>query len=227
MVRKLCFFLFILLSLCSYTVDVNQEVNSDFEKEFEQCISFIRKDNLDELYSCLTTLEKKFPNTSEYNKSKLYSYLGFYYRKNKKFDEALANYQKALAFLEQYKNEYLAYKISVYGSIALIYAEVDNDTQNLFYLKKALSTALIYQDSTSITNTYNNLGVFYDKKNQDSISLRYYKKALVFRTVNNDSLLIFQNLGSSYIGLKKIDSAKYYLNKVIKTSKDSLKQKPA
>lgn len=109
------------------------------------------------------------------------------------------------------------------GNAALMSGDYDQAVNDYLF------AANYYQrkkDSSRLTSVLNSLGAVYEKTEQDSLSLKYYKQA----RANGKSLSDFKrsgiasvNIGNIFIGQKKLDSAKFYLDDAIKDLKTNPK----
>ncbi|QTE23073.1 tetratricopeptide repeat-containing sensor histidine kinase [Polaribacter cellanae] len=199
LVSFFCFILFISNFQSSYNVKDNK---------FTSLNTLIENNDLDNCYILLEKLGKL--KLSKLETSKLQSYYGYYYRKTHDFDKSVKYYLNALKVLKENNIKSYRDEFNIFKGLALLNSEISDDKQCLFYLKKSLESALLLQDSLCISIAHNNLGVFFDKKNIGQTSILHYKKSIKYGYI--DKALIYQNIGSSYITLNKLDSAKYYLN---------------
>ncbi|WP_435415281.1 ATP-binding protein [Polaribacter aestuariivivens] len=198
---------------------INEKCNN---KEFENLLNKVKKSIDNKEFATA----RKYLNASEktikkcnYNKILYHSYKAYFLRLERKYDEAFYHYKKALSFPTEKNKDYYLLKSSILKSLAIISYEIENTEDYLHYLNEALKFSKLSKDSISISSSLNNLGVYYDKSENFNKSLVFYKEALKY--TKNKSLL-YQNIGSTYLLNKKLDSSFYYLNKGLATAKDSI-----
>ena len=108
------------------------------------------------------------------------------------------------------------------------YGNISDYAKSMQYYFKALRAYESINDLFGQQTTYNNIGSTYLGKQDYKNTLLYLYKAkrlmdtylLSHKSDNKtkrSNYIIFLNLGETYLGLKKVDSAEYYLNKSIGT----------
>jgi len=144
-----------------------------------------------------------------------YYNLGVLQSRHNDSDKSTKSIIKALEYAEKTKNnQYIAYCHSMLG---VLYMELEIYDKAKEYLDKSIMSFKILENFSGIGTQYTNLGVIASKHEKNYVkAIRYHKKALVNHTKVSDNRFIttdFSNIGNNFLALKKLDSARYYLNK--------------
>ena len=143
------------------------------------------------------------------------------YNSNGNHKKAMHLYFKALDYTEKVKDTLKTGQL--YGWIANVYMDIDNDSIGKIYYRKAIRKLKFYKSSCSYADNLNNYGiVFYDEEAYDS-ALFYFLKALdVYQKVGQTDGIAagYQNIGISYVFLNRADEGLKYLFRAAKMFKD-------
>ncbi len=139
------------------------------------------------------------------NEARVYSSSG-----NRK--KAMQLYFDALKFTEQAKDTLKTGRL--YGWIANVYMDIDEDEKGKIYYRKAIQKLAPYRNTYFYADILNNYGiVFYDEQLYDS-ALFYYSEALdIYKsTGQSDAIAVgYQNIGITYVFLGRADEGIGYL----------------
>lgn len=135
------------------------------------------------------------------------------------------NSEKAIEYLKKSGEMYQKMKdteaiSATYNNIAILYQKNNRSKEAIEYIKKSIK---IKDSSTTdplyLIESYNNLGaLIYAYTKDKSKSFKYYNKALkIAKRYQIEPISIYENLINYYESTGKIDSAKYYIQKVINT----------
>lgn len=107
-----------------------------------------------------------------------------------------------------------------YNNIGIVYSDMEEYDNALFYYKKAYDIALKQNDPTKYA-TFSllvNMGEIFKYKGKPDSTIAYNKKALPIAQGVKDTLgttITLYNIGENYIALKNYELAKEYLNKAL------------
>lgn len=179
---------------------------------------FLKKNNLDSASAYLQQSYHLLSKDMKYNNAVYNAYKAYFFRKNTQYDSAYYYYTLSLnTNLKKSKKTYNL-KSAIHKSLGVIANEINDLKSYRYHLYEALEFSKLSKDSSVIAKSLNNLGVFYDKQKNFNQSISYYKDAIKYTP---NKALLLQNIGSCYLLIKKLDSAKFYLNKALETAKDS------
>lgn len=136
-------------------------------------------------------------------------------------------YFDALKFTEQAKDTLKTGRL--YGWIANVYMDIDEDEKGKIYYRKAIQKLAPYRNTYFYADILNNYGiVFYDEQLYDS-ALFYYSEALdIYKsTGQSDAIAVgYQNIGITYVflgradeGIDLIEKAKKPIERMLEISK--------
>ena len=168
--------------------------------------------NSAELY--INEAKKYFENPNDFEKKVKLNYsLGIFSSYKKKYKEAQKFHQDNIELnLNGKKVDYEYIMLSYQALFSISYVQ-----QNYSDAYKYLNTYLDFVKKKfpeRISGAYNFLGGFYMQTNDYQRALEVYKESvLIYKRNSNLEFLALanRNIGSAYYGLKKMDSAKYYL----------------
>ena len=149
------------------------------------------------------------------------------YNSKDAFDIALSYYLKAYEYyhLNNSENKYKSE-----GSLAIIYARLNNKERALYYFNKLLKYYTKEKDVHGTAKALNNIGkLYYTEKRYDS-AMTYFNKSLVLTKQIKDQdleLVLYNNFALCNASLNKFDEAKFYFDKAKKIAeqKDDNKNK--
>ncbi|NPD44797.1 MULTISPECIES: ATP-binding protein [unclassified Lentimicrobium] len=154
--------------------------------------------------------------------------LAYYYSVRATVYQNLDNFEMSRKYsfkaIELCKNPKRSFFLcNLYNNLGVAYWQVKEDyDSSRVYLQKAYS---LHSDKTKSTNSYLttiiNLGGMELKAQNYTLGLRYLQKALRINLTYEDEYragAINVNMGMAYLGLQKLDSAKYYLNRGLELS---------
>ena len=143
--------------------------------------------------------------------------VGYSYLNNTEL--AVKNYIEALNYF--IKTNDLSRQARVYNNIGILYKQIDLSKAH-YYLNKALHIAKKSSETELMAGLYFNLSEIYRKKNDFKNSLDFIEKSNTIFTRLRDTtyiIIYFQNSGLIYCGLKKFETAEYYLLEAIRQAK--------
>ena len=180
---------------------------------------FRKKKNLD---SALFNANKAYDIAKKYNNASdianAYNVIGTVYEQLNKSDKAAENYLKALKLSTTIKDK--KEMLSSYLHLGINYKKADDLTNALKNLLEAIKISEEIKDSSTIFTTCINLGTMYERTQDHQKAMECYQKALSIAKKapdkdEDDLAISYFKIGKLYQGLKKIDSAKYYLNQTL------------
>ncbi len=149
-----------------------------------------------------------------------YNLIGIVHSKNGILDQALINYNKAIAILNKRNNT--GTLDLVYNNIGVIYKQRGEYSKALGFYKKSLNITLnnFTENHPNVARKYINIGDLYNIQDNSNVALEYYKKALkiLTSTFQKDHPLIsecYSNIGSVYLKQAKYRLALYYCDKAV------------
>ncbi len=180
---------------------------------------FRKKKNAD---SALFTANKAYEIAKKHNNSSdianAYNVIGTVYEQLNKSQLAAENFQKALKLSAAIKDK--KEMLSSYLHLGINYKKADDLTNALKNLLEAMKISEELKDTSTIFTTCINLGTMYERTLDHSKAMECYQKALSIAKKapdkdQDDLAISYFKIGKLYQGLKKIDSAKYYLNQTL------------
>ncbi|XCF07618.1 ATP-binding protein [Tamlana crocina] len=140
-------------------------------------------------------------------------------------DSSIYYFLSALKLLDGNDLASMQLKSKVYQKTAIVYAQINKQDKNYYYLKKNNNQLEALKDTANLVYNHNNLGTYFSTTNQKDSAIFYYKKA--FSTNPNSSISgsVLQNIGGIYLGqMNEIDSAEAYFDKALnhKISKEGM-----
>ena len=167
--------------------------------------------------------------TVKYHLGTLYNNYGVLLRRQKKYDEALEIYKKALDIdLEIYGNNHPSVG-RVYGNIGNIYMETKRYAEAENYLLKSIQIlgAVYGPNNTLVAGSYSNMGALeaFQEKWQDAIT--YYRKALdlllgLIGDSHPQTALAYQGLGFCYAKSGDTEKGIQFLEKALTIMKEKM-----
>jgi len=148
--------------------------------------------------------------------------LGYYYKYNGSYQDALNNFNRAIIVSEKTKNNYIL--SSANTGLGSVYHELGFYDKALQYHSKSLAIKEEMGDKNALGVSYNNIGLIYYKIDDPSKALEYYLKSLQFKLELNDtanSVVNYINMGYAYSELlekEDKENAKENFRKAIKLS---------
>jgi hypothetical protein len=88
------------------------------------------------------------------------------------------------------------------------------------YLTLARLAFIRLKDTTRLDMVLNNMGSFLNGQHKDKEAIEYFRQSLAIRLGKKDYYWVgytYFNIGSAYLGMQQMDSAKYYLERAIGT----------
>lgn len=128
-------------------------------------------------------------------------------------DIALSHFLKAYGYYQTTETEK---KYDTEGSLAIIYARLNNTERALYYFNKLLKHYTAKKDKLHIAKVLNNIGkLYYSTNRQDSAAIYYNKSLALSRQLKDTELeiILYSNLGLLNVSQKKFDEAKAYFDK--------------
>jgi len=153
-----------------------------------------------------------------------YALLAETYSEINNYGEASSYILKSLNYLPKDNDSLAKYsQIDAYNLLGFINSEIENNSEALTNLKKALVLENELNDELGKINTYNAIGIIYSKQKNEHKALEYYQLALDINNKNGlqqNSAALYNNIGISYYGLNDYDKARDMLFKAIEIGKD-------
>lgn len=168
-----------------------------------------RKEYLDSLQSCLL----HSPNDT--TRAKILTNIGTFYMDNGGYPKAIENLLQALRIFEKAGNQFGVFDCQ--NRLGVTYSYTEDYKTALDYLTKA-------KPGIDDGRLYDNLGLIYYNVDYGK-SLFNYKQSLDFYRSKSDTILVarlLNDIGSIYEEHGEIDTAIFYYNECLKTSKDKM-----
>lgn len=147
-----------------------------------------------------------------------YKWLGLANKYKGKYFDALTYSNKSLTIFETLGDEVAI--SNLLNNLGAFFSDNGEDSKAAEYILKSLSLAQKSGDKHRIENTLGNLGVLYSKNPAtNDKAIEYYLKALPYALeIKNDdeSAILYTNLGEAYTTKGEYDSAFHYLQMAIK-----------
>ncbi|MBQ6037398.1 MAG: hypothetical protein IJL37_01845 [Bacteroidaceae bacterium] len=159
------------------------------------------------------TIIRDFPNVKEI-KRLIHSSLGILYEDNKHFEESVSSYREMLSVCEKDKDKAIAL-----SGISDYYIMNDKVDSAFYYANEALKCAIHSQDSILIPQMEHNLALYHYYYSHPDSALLFERKAINHAVNNSKRRLYYGTYGGILYDLDQIDSAIYYLNLSIDTTK--------
>lgn len=175
---------------------------------------------LEHLYKALLVIEEH--KTNKEDLAGIFNSLANVYRNLEKYDDALVWYVKSLQINEGLGNTKGV--ITALGNIGRLYQTINNNSVALEYHLKALQKSRDYGDKNYLIYSLSELGTTYNRVAKYSQARDYLFQALQLlgKDINADLPEILNNIGISYRGQQKLDSAFAYSLRALNIS-DSLR----
>lgn len=141
----------------------------------------------------------------------IYCEKGNRYKEQNRNDSAIAYYNKAYACFHSIK-DYRNSVIALLNTVS-VFEKINNPDSVSFYNKLVENNAKQSSDRLIISTVYRSIGISYFQQKKYHLALWYFKKAPDTRIEIYDSNKNYL-IGDAFIKLNRIDSAKYYLQKV-------------
>lgn len=154
-----------------------------------------------------------YPSEIE-TKRLLYSSLGILYEDNKHFEESLSAFRKMLTVCETDKDKAIALR-----GISKYFIMNDQVDSAFYYIKEALRYSIIAQDTILVPQMEHNLALYHYYYSHPDSALLFERKAISHAVNNSKRRLYYGTYGGILYDLDQIDSAIYYLNLSIDTTK--------
>jgi signal transduction histidine kinase len=147
---------------------------------------------------------------------KLYLIKGLAYRRQSIFGEALKNYNEALRYSQQVKDQ--AVEAQAYMELATV-AEMSGELVKAIELnQQSLDSYVILKDTPNIVTVYNNLGIIYMEKEDHDGAIKYYKKAIDLNNKRGNKIAnarTINNIGLVFQKTNRADSALFYFTSAL------------
>lgn len=223
------------------SIEISQQLGEEGEETLLSAQSLIPRVYLEiamseykqkNLQGTLDNLEKAEETATKYNDEttksrvektmpKLYNVMGNNKFKENKFDEAIANYTKALNFNPDYVDPLLG--------LALSYENKGDEAKMIEYLDKTIEVAKKNNDLKTADETSLKVKNFYLKKGDDAQKDKNYSEAIDYlnKTMKYDSTdaSVYQVLAVNYNRVEKWNDAVEAANKAIELSKGAAEDK--
>jgi tetratricopeptide (TPR) repeat protein len=148
--------------------------------------------------------------------------LGVAYRMLDKSDEALRNFQEALAIREKTGDKRgIAYSVN---EAAVVEESLGKSASALTHYQQALALRREIGDKRGLVDTLLDLGGFYDTRGDHEQGLKMYKEALQnARDVGNEGLqaICLNNIGSAYFSKGEYEDARTYFEQAVQLREKS------
>lgn len=154
-------------------------------------------------------------------KSSPYNLLGNNLKFYKKYDEALAYFNKALSI--EIENKSLSGKAICENNIGNVNEDLEKNKEAIKHYEKGLSYAEEADYKLLQTDLLTNLGRLYRKEKEDDKAEKYLKKSEAYcreLEVTQSLKIVCSNLGDLYFAQKKYDLAEKYYQEALALSED-------
>lgn len=136
------------------------------------------------------------------------------YRLSGIYDKALNHYILAKNFAKNIEDLNI-----IYNRMGIVYSNLGNYENALFYLNQFLKYARSTKNQTDIITALNNIAETYRKMKQTQKAIDYFLQIINIEEKNEENLIsVYNNLGLSYIDIKDMKNAEKYLLKALETS---------
>ena len=146
------------------------------------------------------------------------SHAGFCYRELGQYGKALQYYKQALSFAHQLKDS--TEVATQYSNLGTVYGKLGDLDKSSSFFKLAYDIDIARKDSSALGFDLRNLAEMYQLTGNYEQAIVNYKQSLKLlksAAGNHNSYgLRLGSIGKAYLGLKKMDSARYYLKESIK-----------
>ncbi len=149
----------------------------------------------------------------EKGKAVIYSNLGVIYTNMGDIDEAIDYLEKALELKKKYGSKDIAIN---YINLGVAFEKKGDSLKGLEYQMKAYVAAKDIDDHLDMSTALNNMGSYYFRKREFDRAIPILAEAMKECQMANDvpgAAWIMANLGSAYLNVNKLDSARYFLFK--------------
>ncbi|MGB0429348.1 MAG: tetratricopeptide repeat-containing sensor histidine kinase [Bacteroidia bacterium] len=144
------------------------------------------------------------------------------------YENSLTNAYEALAIQSSLKTDSIGLAWTQMR-VGLVHINLENYNKAIQQLETALDLFIQLNDTSGIDMLYNNLGVTYAAQNLYKKSIEYYKKSLALRKkIKNYKFWVaysYYNISGSFMDLKALDSADFYMDKAIYIFENETKSK--
>lgn len=159
------------------------------------------------------TAIRDYPN-EKVTKRLLLSSLGILYEDNKHFKESLSTYKDLFIDCDTDKDKAVALR-----GVSNYYVMNDQADSAFHYIKEALRYSIIAQDTILIPQMEHNLALYHYYYSHPDSALLFERKAISHAVNDSKRRLYYGTYGGILYDLNQIDSAIYYLNLSIDTTK--------
>lgn len=137
------------------------------------------------------------------------------YRKEKKYDLALAEYTKSLDYLTNQDEVVQSRLASTYHKIAQCYKHLRDDEKSLYFYQNALNIYVVLQEQKSIASTLKNIAEIERKRNNYVASLEFSLRGIEIQKKLNDPKSLakaLRGVGITYRQFGRYEKAIEYTN---------------
>ena len=147
------------------------------------------------------------------------------FKKEGLYDKTEELYQIAHDFCKYAGEQSESYVTLLYSLLGILYLELGENTEALFYFNKALKKSMELEDDILVSQIYSNLGWTHIRMNEPDSAINYLREALkaldnaMIKGEKNTSYgrsFIYDNFGQAYIIQREYDKAKEYFQKALK-----------
>lgn len=149
------------------------------------------------------------------------TFKGIWYWRKGEYDQALAQYDKALALMSESGNKRGV--STCYLNMGQVYAEKGNYQDAITYMLKGIKVKEELGEKKGMRIGYNNLGNVYSTMGNYKQGLLYYFKTLKIAEEMNDRLgesYAYDNIGTIFSHQNKLDIALIYYKKAVKIQEE-------
>lgn len=155
--------------------------------------------------------------------AKCYHYLGAINYQKSNFVKALSYFNKS--YLAYEKLDSITKASGELCNIGLIYLEIGNLKKAKFYIRKSLDISISHENYKSINQIYTNLFVVESNLGNRGNAERYARVSIAWSVKYKDTLELakgYSNLGTHLMENGRYDKARFYLQKSLSISEDSV-----
>lgn len=176
--------------------------------------------NRDSAVHMLELYEDSCGTQFDFGRYRAQSLRAYYYMFESRYEVSLRLLHEALAKQNSLHDESgIAQTMNRLGMVNNRFGRFDLAMQ---YLQRARTAFMRLNDTTRLDMVLNNMGAFLSEQHQNLEAITYYKQSLAIRLGKKDYYWVgytYFNIGSAYLNMEQVDSARYYLELALTTFK--------
>lgn len=176
--------------------------------------------NRDSAVHMLELYEDSCGTKFDFGRYRAQSLRAYYYMFESRYEVSLRLLHEALAKQNSLHDESgIAQTMNRLGMVNNRFGRFDLAMQ---YLQRARIAFMRLNDTTRLDMVLNNMGAFLSEQHRNLEAITYYKQSLAIRLGKKDYYWVgytYFNIGSAYLNMEQMDSARYYLELALTTFK--------